>query len=71
VSSDDNEFEILMGRIGNQRRRESFLNEVLRARRASGCRTSFDDRKEGWSGGRPLGVGARQHRVQPQPAVRR
>jgi hypothetical protein len=36
VSSDDNEFEILVGRIGNRGRRESFINEVLRAQRQAG-----------------------------------
>ena len=36
MSSDDNEFEILVGRIGNRGRRESFINEVLRAQRQAG-----------------------------------
>jgi type IV secretory pathway VirD2 relaxase len=34
--SNDNEFQILVGRIGNRGRRESFINEVLRARRQAG-----------------------------------
>jgi hypothetical protein len=36
MSSDD-EFEILMGSIGNRGRRESFINEVLRANRQPGA----------------------------------
>jgi hypothetical protein len=35
-----------MGRTGNRGRRESFINVVLRAEEG-GCRTRFDDRKEG------------------------
>jgi hypothetical protein len=52
VNSNDNEFEILMGRIGNRGRRESFINEVLRDRRQAAVEPG--SQKEGWSGGRPL-----------------
>jgi type IV secretory pathway VirD2 relaxase len=53
VSRDHNEFEILMGRIGNQGRRESFINEVLRAGRQTGIEPGpTTGRRGGRSGGR-------------------
>jgi hypothetical protein len=70
MSSDDNEFEILMGSIGNRGRRERHQRSAAR-QEASRCRTRVGDRKKGWSGGRPLGVRARPHRIQPRPSVRR
>jgi type IV secretory pathway VirD2 relaxase len=51
VSGDDNEFAILMGRIGNRGRRESFLNEVLRARRQVGVEPGSTTGKRGGPGG--------------------
>jgi transposase len=36
MNSDDDEFKILLGRIGNRGRRESFVNQVLRAMRKAG-----------------------------------
>jgi hypothetical protein len=45
VSRDDNEFEILMGRIGNRDRRESFINEVLRAQRQAGVEPGSTTRR--------------------------
>jgi hypothetical protein len=36
MSSDDYEFKIMLGRIGNRGRPESFVNEVLRAMRKAG-----------------------------------
>ena len=36
MKSDDDEFKILLGRIGNRGRRESFVNQVLRAMRKAG-----------------------------------
>ena len=53
MSGDDNEFEILMGRIGNRGHRESFINEVLRARRQTGVEPgSMTGRRGGHLGGR-------------------
>jgi hypothetical protein len=40
-----------MGRIGNRGRRESFINRGSARQEAGGCRTRFDDRKEGGSRG--------------------
>jgi hypothetical protein len=36
MNSDDDEFKILLGRIGNRGRSESFVNQVLRAMRKAG-----------------------------------
>ena len=36
MNSDDDEFKILLGRIGNRGRGESFVNQVLRAMRKAG-----------------------------------
>ena len=33
MDNNDDEFKILLGRIGNRGRSESFVNQVLRARR--------------------------------------
>jgi hypothetical protein len=68
MSGNENEFEILMGSIGNRRRRGSFINEVLRARRQAGVEPGSTTTRRG-PGGRPLGVQARPHRIQPQPSV--
>jgi hypothetical protein len=51
VSSYDNEFEILVGRIGNRDRRESFINEVLRARRQAGVEPGSTTGRRGGPGG--------------------
>jgi hypothetical protein len=52
VSRDHNEFEILMGRIGNRGRRESFINEVLRARTQTGVEPGSMTARRGGSPGR-------------------
>jgi type IV secretory pathway VirD2 relaxase len=52
VSSDDDEFKILMGRIGNRGRGESFINEVLRAVRKAGHEGSAAERRGGPGFGR-------------------
>jgi type IV secretory pathway VirD2 relaxase len=53
VSSDDNEFEILMGRIADRDRRESFVHEVLRAQKQAGVKPgSTTGRRGGPAGGR-------------------
>ena len=36
MNSNDDEFKILLGRIGNRGRTESFVNQVLRAMRKAG-----------------------------------
>jgi hypothetical protein len=51
VSSADNEFEILVGRIGNRGRRESFINEVLRAQRQAGVEPGSTTGRRGGPGG--------------------
>jgi hypothetical protein len=49
-----------MGRISNRDRAERASSTRFYARQeASGCRTRFKHRNEGWSRGRPLGVRAR------------
>jgi type IV secretory pathway VirD2 relaxase len=48
MSSDDYEFKIMLGRIGNRGRSESFINEVLRAMRKAGSPARG-------RGGRPYG----------------
>jgi type IV secretory pathway VirD2 relaxase len=47
MSGDDDEFKILLGRIGNRGRSESFINEVLRAMRKAGVESSALGRKGG------------------------
>jgi type IV secretory pathway VirD2 relaxase len=51
MSSDDNEFEILMGSIGGRDRRENFISEFLRARRQAGVEPSSMTGKRGGSRG--------------------
>jgi hypothetical protein len=36
MNSDDDEFKVRLGRIGNRGRAESFVNQVLRAARRAG-----------------------------------
>jgi hypothetical protein len=60
VSSDDNELKILLGRIANRDRRESLINEVLRARRQAGVEPGSTTGRR-WSGEPPFGVRARPH----------
>jgi type IV secretory pathway VirD2 relaxase len=50
MSSDDNEFEILMG-SGNRGRSVSFINEVLRARKQAGVEPGSTTGKRGGPGG--------------------
>jgi type IV secretory pathway VirD2 relaxase len=51
MSSDDNEFEILMGRVANRGHRGSFINEVLRARRQPGVEPGSMTGRRGGSPG--------------------
>jgi hypothetical protein len=50
VSSDDNELEILLGRIGNRDPRESLINEVLRATRQAGVEPGSTTGRRGGPG---------------------
>jgi hypothetical protein len=50
VSSDDNELEIVLGRIGNRDRRESLINEVLRATRQAGVEPGSTTGRRGGPG---------------------
>jgi type IV secretory pathway VirD2 relaxase len=52
MSGDDNEFKILLGRIGNRGRRGSFINEVLRAARKAGHEAQYATGKGGGRYGR-------------------
>jgi type IV secretory pathway VirD2 relaxase len=52
MSGDDDEFKILLGRIGNRDRRESFINEVLRAARKAGHEAGYATGKGGGRYGR-------------------
>jgi hypothetical protein len=63
MSSDDNEFDILMGSIGNRGRGESFINEVLRARRQVGVEPGATTGRKGGPGGGREGVRARPDRI--------
>jgi type IV secretory pathway VirD2 relaxase len=52
MSSDENEFKILLGRIGNQGRDRSFISEVLRAAKKAGEGDSYAGRKQSSRHGR-------------------
>jgi hypothetical protein len=45
MNGNDDEFKILLGRIGNRGRSESFINEVLRAARKAGHDGSMTGRR--------------------------
>jgi len=67
MNSDDDEFKILLGRISNRGRSESFVNQVLRAMRKAGHEGSAAgsrgargtaDRRSGAAGPRSAAAGS-------------
>jgi hypothetical protein len=52
MNSNDDEFKILLGRIGNRGRSESFVNQVLRAMRKAGHEGRGAPRHGGSTSGR-------------------